>query len=88
MTQISVQTGFGYYKDLQGRIKAKAQLPAGQHDLADDLNYIEVDNQPALDAIEVYQDPAQLQAVQQGQKIADKLRSLAIAELIKDGNWP
>ena len=88
MTKILVQTGLGYYKDQQGRIVAKAQLPAGQHKLNDDFIYIEVNSQAELDAIEVSQDPAQVQAAQQAQKITDKLRELAVNELIKDGNWP
>ena len=88
MTEISVQTGFGYYKDQVGNIIAKAELPAGQHNLADGMTYVELNSMAELDAIEVYQDPAQVQAAQQQQKIAEKLRSIAINELIKDGNWP
>lgn len=88
MSKILIQTGFGYYKDQQDHIVSKAELPAGTHDLIDGLIYVEVDNQAELDTIEVYQDPVDLQIAQQEQKIRDKSRALAIAELIKDGNWP
>ena len=63
-------------------------MPAGPHDLADGLIYVELSSQAELDAIEVYQDPAQVQAAQQEQKIAAKLRDMAIKELLEDGSWP
>lgn len=88
MSKILVQTGFGYYRDQQGHIIAKAELSLGPHDLADGLVYVEVEDQLALGMIEVYQDPAELQQAAQQQKIQDKLRQMAITELTKDGNWP
>lgn len=88
MSKVLVQTGFGYYKDQAGNIIAKAELPADQHDLTDGLIYVEVADQAALEAIEVYQDPADILLGEQEQKIQQKLRQVAITELTKDGNWP
>ena len=88
MSKVLVQTGFGYYKDQTDHVICKAQLPVGQHDLRDDLIYVEVNSQAELDVIEVWRDPTVLQAAEQNQKIADKLRTFAINELIKDGDWP
>lgn len=88
MSKILIKTSFGYYKDQQGHITAKAQLPAGPHDLADGLIYVEVDNQADLDKIEVWQEPqTQEQAISEI-KIQTKLREMAITELIKEGQWP
>jgi len=88
MTKILVKTGFGYYKDQAGHIVAKAELPPGQHDLPDDLIYVEVNSKAELDAVEVYKDPAVVQQAEQQRKIAQKLRDMAIKELIKEGQWP
>ena len=88
MSKILVKTGFGFYQDTQLHIIAKAQLPPGSHDLADGLIYIEVESQAELDAVNIWQDPADQQAAEQNTKIQNKLREFAIAELIKDGQWP
>ncbi len=86
MSKILVQTGFGYYQDGQGHIVSHAQLPAGQHDLQNGLIYVEVNSRAELDAIAVYQDPAELEAQQNEAKIQAKIRSTAIAELIAAGD--
>ena len=88
MSKILVQTGFGYYKDQQGHVTDKAQLPAGQHDLQNGLIYVEVNSRAELDAIAVYQDPAELEAQQNEIKIQAEMRSTAIAELIATGDLP
>ena len=88
MEFFNVNTGFGYYEDQQGRIVAKAQLPPGPHPIKAGFSYTEVADQAELEAIKVYQDQAQVQAAQQDQKITDKLREIAVNELIKVGNWP
>ncbi len=88
MKKIEVKTGFGYLKDAQGHITDRARLPAGEHPIKDGYTYFEVNNQTEFDAIETYQDPAQVQAVEQQRKIDVKLREIAIIELTKEGNWP
>ena len=42
MKKIQVKTGYGYFKDRQGRIVAKANLPPGEHPVKDDYEYVEV----------------------------------------------
>ena len=87
MSKILVITGLGYYKDQQGRVIAKAQLPPGRHDLGDDLIYVEVDNQADLDKIEIYQPPPtseQLNVI----KIGQYTRQEAITALKAAGQLP
>ena len=88
MQTIQVKTGFGYYKDAQGRIVAKAELPIGQHPLSDGYTYSEVADGAALAAVQIWQDPAEIERQQNEQKIQTKIRSMAIAELIKENELP
>jgi len=88
MLKILVQTGFGYFKDQQGRIVSKAQLPPGQHELKDDLIYVEVDSQAELDAIEVYTDPAIIATGNIEAKIWKEIRAAAIQRLKDKGELP
>ncbi|MBW8003350.1 MAG: hypothetical protein FVQ80_15275, partial [Planctomycetes bacterium] len=88
MSKILVQTGFGYYKNQAGDIVSKAELPAGNHDLANGFVYIEVQNKSELDAIEIWQDPAILQQHENEQKIRTKMRQLAIDALKAAGDLP
>ena len=88
MESINVNTGFGYFKNSTGHIVAKGQLPLGSCPVKDSFTYTEVADMAELDAIEVYQDPIEIERRANEQKIAEKLRELAINELIKDGNWP
>ncbi len=88
MIQILVQTGFGYYQDMQGHIITKAELPQGPHDLADGLVYFELDSKAELDAVEVYQDLVDSQALLNEQKIRAKIRQTAIDDLKAAGQLP
>jgi len=84
MKNFTVKTGFGYLKDDQNKVIAKAILPAGDHPIKDGFTYIEVADQAALDLVTVelpVQTPEQLFE----QKIADKLRVMAIERLTADG---
>ena len=88
MQTIQVKTGFGYYKDAQGRIFAKAELPIGEHPLADGYTYTEVADGAALAAVRIYQDPAEIERRQNEQKITAKIRKMAIEELTKANELP
>lgn len=88
MSKILVKTGFGYYQDQAGHIVRKAQLPPGSHNLADGLIYVEVQDQAELDAIQVYQDPADIIAAENESKIQNKIRQTAIDTLIAEGELP
>ena len=48
---ITVTTGFGYYKNSDGNIESKAQLPKGKHQIKDGYTYIEVANQAELNSV-------------------------------------
>jgi len=88
MSQIKVITGYGYYQDQAGNVIAKAQLPPGDHELNKDLTYHEVGSQAELDVIDVYINPIDVQKKEQEEKIQNKIREIAINELIADGDWP
>lgn len=50
---ITVTTGFGYFKDSENKIFAKAILPPGQHPIKAGYTYTEVADQAALDLIQL-----------------------------------
>ena len=87
MKKIIVATSFGYYRDQAGHVVAKAELPPGEHQLADDLDYIEVPNAEALAMVEVYQ-PPKTEGQLNEEKIRAKMRQLAINALITEGQLP
>jgi len=88
MKKIIVKTGYGYYRDQQGHIVSKAVLPTGEHPLADDLDYIEVLNEEAIDLINIYADPAEITRQQNEQKIQSEIRQAAIDSLKSKGELP
>lgn len=88
MQTIEVKTGFGYIRDSQGHIISKAELPEGTHPLKNGFTYVEVVDKAALDAIEVWIDPAITLKAENERKITAKARAIAIAECIKDGDLP
>lgn len=88
MSKILVITGLGYYEDGAGHVVAKAQLPPGSHDLTDGLTYIEVNSQAELDAVQIYQDPADILQRENENKIRAKIRTAAIEALIAAGDLP
>lgn len=88
MQKIQTKTGFGYYVDSAGHRILKAELPIGEHPLSDDFTYVEVANKKALDAIELYIDPAQIEREKNEQKISAKIRRIAIDALIAEGQLP
>jgi len=88
MSKILVETGFGFYRDGKGNVIAKAQLPPGQHELKDDLIYVEVNSQADLDAIEIYTDPAVIEKRENETKIQNEIRAAAIQRLKDKGELP
>ena len=86
--KILVQTGYGYYKDKNGHIVCKSELPLGTHELDYDLVYVEVEDKQALDLIEVWCDPIDAERRHNEQKIADKIRKDAIEKLKDEGELP
>lgn len=55
---IEVKTGYGYFKDKSGQITDKVRLSPGIYPLNNNgLDYVEVANKQALEAIEVYVEP-------------------------------
>jgi|GEM_PF-6197812 len=52
-----VKTGYGYFKDKDGNIIAKAELPKGKHPTKEGYTYYEVATKEELDQIEVYKPP-------------------------------
>lgn len=88
MQKMIVKTSFGYIKDAAGHIISKAQLPAGEHPLKDGFDYIEVNSQAELDAIEIYRDPKEIQKAINEKKISVKIRQTAIDELKAAGELP
>lgn len=85
--KITVNTGFGYYKNALNQIIGKAELPKGQHDLADGLVYVEVANKAALDAISIYVDSEQVKLSADKALIAATIEKLAIAEVKKTSTF-
>ena len=81
--QITVITGYGYIAK-SGTIISKAQLPAGVFEIADDLDYIEVADKAAYDAVEEsMSEERELEIA-----IADESRKLAIVSLQAKGILP
>lgn len=81
---ITVTTGYGYYKDLSGRIVAKAELPIGDHNLDDGLRFFEVDTKDELNAIAVFQEPltdSQIEEILIEEEKQEVLKNLAIESL-------
>lgn len=55
---MTVETGYGYLKDKSGDVICKVRLSPGIYPLNNNgLDYVEVANKQALDAIEVYVEP-------------------------------
>lgn len=88
MQTMTVKTGFGYFRDAQGHIISKAELPPGDHPLRDGFTYTELENQASLDALEIWQDPAVMERQTNEAKISVKIRADAIADLIVKGELP
>ena len=92
MKTIQVTTGFGYFTDAAGHIRAKAELPPGVHPMDPDYTYTQVTDAAALAAVEVWQDPADVDRQTNEAKItawiADWLRTLAMQDLKNKGELP
>lgn len=85
MKIIKVNTGFGYYVDQAGHKIAKAELPIGEHPLRDGFIYVEVANKPALDAIDLWIDPADIELQNNEAKITARTRKISVDQLIAEG---
>jgi hypothetical protein len=81
-------TGFGYLtKD--GKITDKYELPLGEHPLKEGYDFVEVEDQAALDAVEIYVEPVseEVHAAQETEiLIQKKTRDLSIQALKSEGS--
>jgi len=73
-----VKTGYGYFKDKDGNIIAKAELPKGKHPAKEGYTYYEVASKEELDQIEVYKPPIVETEEERQRKL---LKQSAIAKL-------
>jgi len=87
MKQITVTTGFGYFRDSEGKIICKAELPKGQHHCKDEYEYFEVIDKQELNAVQVFV-PEPTQQELDEQKIREKMRQLAVDSLKDEGKLP
>ncbi len=88
MQMITINTGFGFFKDSQGHIVGKAELPPRVHPMKDGFSYTEVADAAALELINIYVDPAEIDRRQNEQKIQGKIRLTAIEALKAEGQLP
>jgi hypothetical protein len=88
MSKIVINTGFGYFKDSSGNIVCKYELPPGEHPLTAGFTFHEVENKAALEAVQIYRDPADIEAALVEAKIRAKTRELAITSLKAAGELP
>jgi len=88
MQMITINTGFGFFKDSQGHIVGKAELPPRVHPMKDGFSYTEVADAAALELINIYVDPAEIEQRQNEQKIQARIRTTAIESLIATGDLP
>ena len=88
MKTITVKTGFGYYRDAQGHIVSKAELPPGDHPMLDDYTYTELANKASLDALQLWEEPVDVGRRDNEAKIRSRVRQLAIADLKAKGELP
>ena len=88
MNKFIVTTGFGYFKDAAGRTVSKAELPPGEHPISDGFTYGEVADKTALDAIEIYVDPAVVEKADNEIKIQKRIRRIAIDQLKAENKLP
>ena len=87
MKLIDVKTGFGYIVDkTTGFIREKVKLEIRKHSVDDNIDYIEVADQNALDAVIV--DPSFVIKQDIDLKILKRMRELAIADLISNSEIP
>ncbi len=84
MATITVKTGFGYFKDAEGKIVAKCELSPGKHPLKSGYSYVEVDSKEELNLIEVYISPPSAEIVKE-RKIQAEIRAIAEKSLIAKG---
>ena len=78
-----VKTGYGYFKDKDGNIVAKAELPKGKHPAKEGYTYYEVASKEELDQIEVYKPPETEEERQKKllkQSAVAKLKSLGLTD--------
>ncbi len=85
--EFEVKTGYGYFKDENGRIVAKAILPKGKHPIKKGYKYVEVASEKELNSIKISIDNKRL--TEKERLIIEKqneiLRRMAIQELKKEG---
>ena len=68
MNSFTVNTGYGYFLDTQSRIVSKSVLAIGTHQLKDGYTYVEVADKTALDAIKVYKEIIDTEALVEAKK--------------------
>jgi len=85
MQTMSVITGFGYIKDINGHIVCKYVLPKGDHPLKDGYTFVEVEKEADLEAVEIYESPEDKQKREEEALIGERIRKLAVDSLKADG---
>lgn len=88
MQKFTTKTGFGYLENQNGHITDKCDLPPGEHLLKDGFLFIEVNNREELDQVIIYQDPAEIEKMENRDKVDSEIRRAAIETLIQSGELP
>jgi hypothetical protein len=86
--EFEVKTGYGYFKDSQGNIVSKAELPKGKHLIKDGYIYVEVKDKEAINTVKTFEPiktKEEEEKIEKEKLIQDKVREFAIEELKKDG---
>lgn len=84
MGKINIKTGYGYFKDSEGNIIAKYELPKGEHPLRPGYTFVEIATKEELDNINIYMSPKTAEEIRE-EKIQAEMRQLAIESLQKKG---
>lgn len=79
-------TGLGYFKDSQGHITGKYDLPKGEHPLRPGYTFHDLPDREALNKIIVYTPPKTLEKKRAEQIYAETLE-IAKQSLIAKGEW-
>jgi len=81
---MQVITGYGFFKDNDGNIIAKAELPFGEHPIKPGYIYVEVVDKAEMEKVEIYIKPL-TDDEKKEILIREKIRNMAIIELQKEG---
>ena len=82
--EFTVNTGFGYFEDAEGKIIAKCELKPGKHPIKKDFKFVEVGSKEDLDSIEIAPPLLSDEQIRE-QKIQAEMRRIAEESLIARG---